>query len=113
MTVSILHFLGISELTARTGDLIQAIVRVSNRLQPFTYVQQDSCTARDETRIIAAGVSERGSETTVKIWISTTKPPPLPSSPPPKESDAPRQDTAVVMTFVTTFRRVLLTSIPL
>lgn len=62
------------ELIMPTGDLIQAIVRISGPLSSLTYFQQDSCTTQDGVQIIAAGVSEEGSETTIKVWTSQPTP---------------------------------------
>lgn len=70
-----------------TGDLIQAIVRVSYRLCLLTHLRQDSCTTRDGIKVIAAGISEKGSETTIKVWES--QPTPVRRSSPPR---APSQE---------------------
>lgn len=69
------------------GDLIQAIVRVFPQQSRLTYTNQDSCTTEEGMETIAAGVSELGAETTVKIWVF--KPVPL-SSPAPTLVFEPR-----------------------
>lgn len=68
------------QLITTTGDMIQAIVRLSNQPVSLAHTYQDSCVTPDGIRIIAAGVSERGSETTIRVW--TARPAPEPRVPP-------------------------------
>ena len=56
------------QLITPTGDTIQAIVRLSNQPVFLAHAYQDSCVTQDGIRIIAAGVSERDSETTIRVW---------------------------------------------
>jgi len=77
------------QLITHTGDMIQAIVRMPDPWISFIHVYQDSCTTRDGVQIIASGVSERGSETTIKVW--TPQPPPAPRLSPQRSRSRSRE----------------------
>lgn len=58
-------------LINRAGDLVQAIVRASNQhTKVVTDLWQGFYVTPDGTQIIATGVSELESETSVQIWVS-------------------------------------------
>jgi hypothetical protein len=82
-------FLGVPELIIYTGDLIQTMVRLSygERIPLLTFDRQDSCTTWDGKQMIAAGVSERGDDTVIKVWVS--QPPPAPQPLPPAQESTP------------------------